>query len=161
MQRALCSAGFQAVREPVELNRDDGKRPDGMTRLPWCQGKSLIWDVTVVDTFAESHIGTTSITACSAADKAEDLKRTKYAALCDRYDFAAIGIETLGSLGSEAMKTLNRIGQQLADQSGEKRSTCFLLEKISIELQRGNACSVLGTFKETRGLEELFYILKP
>jgi len=46
-----------AVKEPVSLMRDDNKRPDGTTLLPWARGKPVAWDVTVPDTFAESHIG--------------------------------------------------------------------------------------------------------
>jgi hypothetical protein len=28
------------------LSRDDGKRPDGMTLVPWIKGQPLVWDVT-------------------------------------------------------------------------------------------------------------------
>jgi len=38
-----------AVKEPVSLMRDDNKRPDGTTRLPWTRGKPMAWDVTVLD----------------------------------------------------------------------------------------------------------------
>jgi len=38
------------VKEPAGLSRDDGKRPDGVTLLPWAKGKPLAWDVTVPDT---------------------------------------------------------------------------------------------------------------
>jgi hypothetical protein len=34
--------------EPNGLSRDDGKRPDGMTLVPWIKGQPLVWDVTVV-----------------------------------------------------------------------------------------------------------------
>ena len=35
------------TKEPSGLFRTDGKRPDGLTLLPWQSGKSLCWDVTV------------------------------------------------------------------------------------------------------------------
>jgi len=38
------------MKEPHVLVRDDGKRPDGLTLLPWNSGRSDTWDVTVVDT---------------------------------------------------------------------------------------------------------------
>ena len=160
IQRALTSAGFQAIREPNGLDRGDGKRPDGMTRIPWCQGRTLLWDVTVVDTLAQSHIGSTGDTSGSAADRAEELKRIKYQALTDRYTFALVGFETLGSWGSEALSLVKDIGRKLASQTGEHRATSFLVQKISIELQRGNACSVLGTFPAGRGLKEIFFVVK-
>ena len=146
VQRALSSAGYQAVREPNGLARDDGIRPDGMTRIPWSHGRSLLWDVTVVDALAQSHLNSTAVTAGSAADYAEELKRTKYQALTEHYVFSPIGIETLGSWGTEAYTTIKEIGSKLATQTGEQRALHFLIPKISIELQRGNASSVLGTF---------------
>jgi len=36
-----------AVKEPISLMRDDNKRPDGTTLLPWARGKPMAWDVTV------------------------------------------------------------------------------------------------------------------
>ncbi|CAH2226484.1 jg13502, partial [Pararge aegeria aegeria] len=35
---------------------NDGKRPDGMTIVPWWMGRSLVWDATCVDTLAASHL---------------------------------------------------------------------------------------------------------
>ena len=46
----------------------DGKRPDGTTLIPWARGKSMAWDVTVPDTYAESHIDQTAREAGSAAN---------------------------------------------------------------------------------------------
>ena len=51
LKRALISAGFPSILEPSGLHRSDGKRPDGLTLIPWSRGKSLLWDVTCVDTF--------------------------------------------------------------------------------------------------------------
>jgi len=58
------------VKEPAGLSRDDGKRPDGVTLLPWAKGKPLAWDVTVPDTYADSHLADMATTAGAAADKA-------------------------------------------------------------------------------------------
>jgi hypothetical protein len=32
----------------IRLSRDDGKRPDGMTLVPWIKSQPLVWDVIVV-----------------------------------------------------------------------------------------------------------------
>jgi len=53
--RAITAAGVPVTKEPVSLTRLDGKRPDGLTLIPWLGGKPLTWDVTVVSTLAESH----------------------------------------------------------------------------------------------------------
>jgi len=62
------------VKEPPGLSRDDGKRPDGVTLLPWAKGKPLAWDVTVPDTYADSHLADTATTAGAAAGKAASNK---------------------------------------------------------------------------------------
>ena len=52
--RAIQSAGIPVTKEPVGLTRLAGKRPDGLTLIPWRRGKPLTWDVTVVSTLAAS-----------------------------------------------------------------------------------------------------------
>ena len=81
IQRSLGSAHVTSVLEPVGLDRGDGKRPDGLTIFPWKFGKALVWDVTVVDTLAQSYVASTSQLAGAAADAAEARKQRKYEAL--------------------------------------------------------------------------------
>ena len=42
------------------------------------------------------------------------------------------------------------------EETGEKRSTFFLFQSISIAIQRGNASCILGTVPHSEGLEEIF-----
>ena len=60
--RGLTRAGIPSSKEPQGLSRSDGKRPDGLTLIPWQSGRSLIWDVTVADTQAPSHLPFTALT---------------------------------------------------------------------------------------------------
>ena len=76
--RAIQSAKIPAKKEPLGFCRTDGKRPDGVTVIPWSKGKCLTWDVTVPDTFATSHVNDTSSKAGTAADKASTSKTAKY-----------------------------------------------------------------------------------
>jgi len=62
--------GLSSTLEPVGLT-NDGKRPDGLTLGPWCRGLSLVWDATVVDTFAQGHYKDSARQAGFAATKAE------------------------------------------------------------------------------------------
>ena len=41
-------------------------------------------------------------------------------------------------------------------ETGEKRSSFYLFQNISIAIQRGNASCVLGTIPHSEGLEEIF-----
>jgi hypothetical protein len=77
IHRALNKAGFPAVKEPQGMFRSDGKRPDGMTLIPWRAGRSLVWDATVVDTFAPSYLPDSATRAGAAAGVAEDRKNHK------------------------------------------------------------------------------------
>jgi hypothetical protein len=56
--------------EPNGLSRDDGKGPDGMTLVPWIKGQPLVWDVTIVDTLADSYVLKTSKVSGFAAEMA-------------------------------------------------------------------------------------------
>ena len=76
--RALVRAKTASVKEPVGLSRTDGKRPDGLTLIPCQVDKNLVWDVTVVDTIANSYLTSTSVTAGSTAELAASRKEEKY-----------------------------------------------------------------------------------
>src|SRR6218665_1930678 len=55
------SNNFPALKKPPGLSRADGKRPDGLTLIPWRRGQALIWDATVVHTLASSYQPSTAI----------------------------------------------------------------------------------------------------
>ena len=95
--RAIKRAQVPAVKEPVSLMRDDNKRPDGSTLLPWAKGKPMAWDVTVPDTYAEYHIGNTSTKPGVAAQKAAQNKNDKYARLSNTHIFYPFAIQTAGT----------------------------------------------------------------
>jgi len=145
--RALRSAAIPASREPAGLIRGDGKRPDGVSLIPWLRGQCMAWDATCPDTFAQSHLHTSSATAGVVAAEAESAKRLKYAGLANRVLFVPIAVETAGPWGPEARQFTAELGKRLAVATGEQRSTEFLRQRISIAVQRGNAASVQGTFE--------------
>jgi len=61
------------------LFHSDGKRPDGLTLIPWQRGLSLTWNVTVPTTLADSSASASS--AGAAAGMAASRKQAKYATL--------------------------------------------------------------------------------
>ena len=67
--RAMQRVKIPAAKEPPGLLRSDNKRPDGVTLIPWKKGKCLAWDVTMPDTYVQSHLPTTATNAGHAADK--------------------------------------------------------------------------------------------
>ena len=158
IQRSLGSAHITSVLEPVGLNRGDGKRPDGLTTFPWRFGKALVWDVTVVDTLAQSYIAATSQLAGSAADAAEARKQRKYQALEQQLIVQPIGFETMGSWGAGAKAFLTDVGHRVKQATGNQRAMEFLRQRVSIEIQRGNAASVMGTVDNAKDFSNLFLL---
>ena len=75
--RALGKVNITSVKEPSGLSKSDGKRPDGLTLIPWKNGRC------VTDTLAQSCLLSTSITIISAgaAEAAVDRKTSKYSQL--------------------------------------------------------------------------------
>ena len=63
---------------------------------------------------------------------------------------------TFGAWGSQGLKLIKEIGRRIQDVTGEKRSTFFLLQNISIAIQRGNAACIIGSAPATEGLDEIF-----
>ena len=54
IHHALTAARVPSRLEPAGLYRSDGKRPDGITVVPWMNGQLLVWDATCPDTFSPS-----------------------------------------------------------------------------------------------------------
>ena len=156
IKRALKQAKIPAINEPSNLSRTDGKQPDGLTLTTWKNGKCLLWDTTVADTLCNSYINQTSKLAGATAEAREFSKTLKYTELSNDYCFSPIGKETFGSWGSDGQKVVKEIGRKIMEETGEKRSTIFLFQSISIAIQRGNASCVLGTVPQSEGLEEIF-----
>ena len=127
------------------LYRSDGKRPDGCSILPWKSGKVLVWDATCPDTYAPSHVSAAAREAGAVAAQAEHLKIAKYCHLESSHHFVPFAVETSGVLGQAALDLVDDIGRRLHRMTGEPRSKEYLLQRLSIAIQRGNAAAVLGT----------------
>jgi hypothetical protein len=126
-----------------------------MTLCPWSKGLSLVWDFTCVDTFAASHISKSKQAAGSAALTAEAAKITKYSKLAKQYLFTPVAIETLGSWGPLGLSFIKEVGKRITRATSEPRSTQFLLQRLSIAVQRGNADSILASLPSGDFLHEL------
>ena len=145
--RALTRASVPSLKEPVGLSRSDGKRPDGMTLVPWSTGKCAVWDVTVIDTMANSYLNSTSINAGGAAEIAAARKLEKYQELARGYEVVPVAIETMGPINPAGAEFINSIGRLSAKETGDQRETSFLWQRLSVTLQRFNAVCFRGAFK--------------
>ena len=143
--RALLRANIPAIKEPAGLLRSDGKRPDGLTQIPWQTGKCLTWDVTIADTLAPSYLASTSTTAGSAAENAAAKKFTKYADIARSHIFCPLAFESLGPMSDSGSSFLTELGRRITVVTGDAREGTFLFQHISIAIQRCNAISFTGT----------------
>ena len=73
----------------------------------------------------------------------------KYSQLDSSHQFEPVAIETTGVIGERSRKFLVELGHRIRRVSGEINSTAFLIQRLSIVLQRGNAASVVGTIGRT------------
>jgi hypothetical protein len=114
----------------------------------------MAWDFTCVDTLAPSHLARSAQGPAAAAEDAEKRKAAKYSHLND-YTFAPVCIETFGSWGPGALSLVKDVGRRLANLNNEPRSTSFLIQSLSMAVQRGNAASVIGSMPVGKNLFEL------
>ena len=61
-------------------NNNNSKHPDGSTLIPWHAGKAMAWDVTLVNTLAESY-STVTASPGRAAEHAAARKTSRYSSL--------------------------------------------------------------------------------
>ena len=101
--------------------------------------------LTCPDTFAPSHLQLAVREAGAVADQAERKKKAKYAELAATHHFVPVAIETMGVFGKEAEAFFIELGRRIREETGEPLSFHYLLQRIAVAMQRGNAAAVLGT----------------
>jgi len=100
----------------------------------------------VRDTLAPSYVPATSSSAGAAAEAADISKQSKYAAILSSHTFCAIACETLGPINSNGLDFIQELGRRLSTCTGDPREGAFLLQRISVIIQRGNAVAFSGSF---------------
>ena len=144
--RALTKAGVPSTKEPSGISRTDGKRPDGLTLIPWQRGKSLAWDVTVVNTLADSYISSAS--QRNVAEMAADRKILKYSTWPNSIAFQPVAFETFGPINQSGIDFISALGRRLEQVSGDARECCFLFQRLSVTVQRFNSVAFRGSFPQ-------------
>ena len=139
--------------EPTGLYRSDGKQPDGISVVPWRNGKLLVWDATCPDTFAFSHSSLAFGEAGAVAAQAEVRKHSKYCHLDSSY-IVLVAIETSGAMGPRTTEFLKELGYRLRQVTGEVKASTYLQQHLSVAIQRGNSDSVLGTISFSDAFED-------
>ena len=105
--------------------------------LPWYPGSvvSSLPGITMPDTYAPSYSAIAAAEVGGVASQAEHNKCMKYAHLDCSHLFTPIAS---GVFGSETLKFLKELGHRL-------KQTSYLLQRLSVAVQCGNAASVMGS----------------
>ena len=121
--------------------------------MPHHAGKPMADDGSVRQTSAVSDI----VQADTAAAQEEELKRGKYSDLSPHFLFYPSGFESLGSFGPQTQVFVSEIGRILRRERADPRATEFLRQRLSSEVQRGNAAGILGSRPLSKGLDDLLF----
>jgi len=105
----------------------------------------MAWDVTVPDTYAESHIANTAIMPGAAAQTSAQKKTDKYAELSKTHVFYPFAVETAGVWQEMAIELTQEISRRITTVTEDTRETTFLFQRLSMALQRGNAVAFRNT----------------
>jgi len=100
--RVFASAGVPVTKEPVGLERQDGKQPDGLILIPWPRGnwKALDLGRHMVD----FYVSAAASSADAAAEQAADQKSAKHDQLVQSGRlFQPIAAEMLGPLNESTI----------------------------------------------------------
>src|SRR6218665_3934616 len=124
----------------------------------WCHTHSLVcWKIHGLGCHSGPHLcciiaylSQTAISSGSAAEQAAVRKTAKYPLLPATHVFVSIAFETLGPVNAEGAEFLSELGRRISSVSGYQRERNFLLQRLSICVQRHNAIAFRGTFQDGR-----------
>jgi len=151
--------GCEIVDQQQCANCHDQVHPDGVTILPWKNGKRLVWDVTCSDSFATTYRHLALSGSGQVAEAAEKRKLENYKGLNEKYIVQPVAFDTLGAFGPQTREFISTIGKSLIKSTGDRRAASFLRQRISVEIQRANSWSIIESLEQgTSGLRELEHI---
>ena len=78
----------------------------------------------------------------AVAALAEVRKEAKYTSLCSTHVFTSVAIETSGVFGPKSLSFIRELGN----------STDYLMQRLTVAVQRGNSAAVLGTMGTSASL---------
>ena len=108
------------------------------------------------DTLTPFHLCST---AAEAGSEAEEKKSVQVPVNRSLYHtFISVAVETLGPMGPEVKSFLLDLGRRLRQHTGEPRSTSYLIQRISMAIQKGNAVAMMKSLPHGKELDELLQL---
>ena len=109
-------------------------RPDDESLILWSKGKCLAWDITVPDTYADSHLTATSYAVGSEASEAAIHKMAKYISIACTHNLVPMAIETSGVFANGAKEFLEQVGHRCIERTGDPNEASYLFQQISVAI---------------------------
>ena len=75
---------------------------------------------------------------------AEVRKEQKYASLPPTHKFTPVAIESMGTFGPRSLAFVKELGKRISRETGEVKSTHFLIQKLSVAVQRENHTAIMS-----------------
>ena len=140
LHRALSSGNVTSWLEPTDLDRAEGKCPDGITMVPWSNGRLLVWDATFADTFAPSHLSPSQLLKYEQQHTRQNRPRSRNTTTS--YPMRTIPshllhLECVALVPCHSCQTW--VAALQTPQLGVKSSLAYLMQKFSVAIQMGNA----------------------
>jgi hypothetical protein len=130
------------LKEPDGLLPGLDDRPADILLRYWTRGKDTAIDITVVNALQAAHVQQVAENGSKAVESAHNDKVRKYQERCSQegIEFVAMAVDTFGGWHPVALKTLTKLGRQLARVSGreEDETVRHLRQQLSVVLIRDN-----------------------
>ena len=141
--KAAVEAGLGPIREPDGLLPGSDDRPADVLIPIWTEGRDTALDVTVVNPLQQTLVVRTSEEGDSAVAHAHKEKLRKYEARCsaEAITFLPLAVDTFGGWHKVGLKTITRLGRQLARNLGkdEDEVVRHLRQRLGVLIARDNA----------------------
>ena len=121
----------------------DGKRPDGMSIIPWACGRLLLWDATCWDSYAPSNIQLAALGPGRVTDMATHRKKDIYLDLARNHLFVPVAVETTGSFGEDTVAFLHELANRIRSQTHDPLQYIKICQRFSICVQNFNCASIM------------------
>ena len=147
-QKSSTQSGAAAVKEPVGLSTEDGRRPDLQIVIP---GEHILTDVVVSHPLCRSHLDTARAKPLATAEQAEQRAHRAYSSMAEAQNarFLPFSVESTGGMGKDAEELIEQISLACRDHlvlPSHHHIAHHIRASVAIAVQRGNALAVYGGY---------------
>ena len=146
LYRYINYVGGVAVKEPIDLNDTDGRRPDLQVLIA---DQHMLSDVRISHPLCPSHVEAAARQQLATAKIGEKIKQKKYRDTATQHQakFVAFVMESTGGMGADAIELMHQIVLASRDNNTlwpHKIVARELRGALAIAVQKGNAMTMIA-----------------